>query len=195
LKFDDTDRCRNAVSFIRGIIVRTWWLTNTRLGDMLVRRMLAIVGPDTDLTNDEVHQAADGLRQAGFSPAWTKTAVLVGTGADVTLARYRQTMSCYLPVYREIEKQIDRFLLDKKDVAALDFMTQEPFRVPGYADSNYVLPADTQPPPPPLLFDTSVPDSQVGTARPKELSPPHTRREIPNAKPQAPDTGDGPTRK
>jgi hypothetical protein len=184
LKYDDADRCRNAVTLVRGIMIRTWWLAGTRLGDMILQRMLAIVGSDTDLTPDEIHEIADGLRGAGFSPAWTRTAVLVSEGAEVTLTRYNQTLSCYLPVYREIERQVDRFLLDKKEVQALDFMSQEPFRVPGYFDSNYVVPVDSADSVAPLPFDTTGMDTQVKSTRLKELGRPQQRPETTSAKPQ-----------
>jgi hypothetical protein len=182
LKYDDADRCRNAVSLVRGIMIRAWWLAGTRLGDLILQRLLAIVGPDTDLTPDEIHEVAEGLREVGFSPTWIKTAVLVSEGADVTLTRYNQVLSCYLPVYREIEKQVDRFLLDKKEVQALDFMTQEPFRVPGYFDSNYVTPVDTLDSIRPLPFDTTGMDTQVKSTRLRELGQPSRTRETLNPK-------------
>jgi hypothetical protein len=169
LKFDDADRCRNAVSLIRGIMTRTWRLGGTRLGDMIVGRLLAIVGEDTDLTIDEVHQVMDGLRQAGFSPVRTETAVLIGEGADVTLARYNQTLSCYLPAYGEIEKQAARFLMDRKDIDAISFMTQEKFRAPGYLFANYIVPTDSADSLAPLPFDTTGMDSALKSTRLKEL--------------------------
>ena len=157
LQFDDADRCRNAVGLVRAVIGRTWWLTNTRLGDMLIHRLLGIVGTDTDLTADEIDAVASGLRQGGFSPNHIRTAVLVSSGADVTLTRYNQTLSCYLPIYSEIEKQVAAFLLDKDEVKALDFMTQEPFRVPGYFEYNYVTMMDSGPV---LEFETTGLDSK-----------------------------------
>jgi hypothetical protein len=169
LQFDDADRCRNAVSLIRAIMTRAWWLAGTRLGDMVIVRMLAVVGEDTDLNADEVHQVIDGLRNAGFSPVRTETAVLVAAGADVTLARYNQTLSCYLPAYGEIEKQAARFLMDKRDVEALNFMTQEKFRAPGYLFENYVVPTDSADSLTPLPFDTVGMDTQLKTTRLKEL--------------------------
>ena len=177
LKYDDADRCRNAVSLVRGIMIRAWWLAGTRLGDLILQRLLAIVGPDTDLTPDEIHEVAEGLREVGFSPTWIRTAVLVSEGTDVTLTRYNQTLSCYLPVYREIEKQTDRFLLDKKEVQALDFMSQEPFRVPGYFDSSYVTPVDSTESVVPLPFDTTGMDTQVVRTRLKELGTPRPAKE------------------
>jgi hypothetical protein len=168
LKFDDADRCRNAVSLIRAVLARMWWLGGTRLGDMVVGRLLAAVGSDTDLTLDEVRQLAGDLRQAGFSPVKTGTAVLVSEGARVTLTRYNMTLSCCLPVYGEIEKQIERFLLDKQDVAALDFMTQEKFRAPGYLFADYAAPSDSTDTLS-LPFDTTGMDTQVKATRLKEL--------------------------
>jgi len=168
LKFDDADRCRNAVSLIHGVMERTWWLGGTRLGDMVIARLLAIVGEDTDLTVNEVHQVADGLRRVGFSPVKTGGAVLVGEGAEVTLARYNMTLSCYLPAYGEIAKQVERFLLDKKDVAALDFMTQEKYSAPGYLFANYVVPSDSADSLA-LPFDTAGMDTQVKSTLLKEL--------------------------
>ena len=135
---------------------------------MVIGRMLAIVGEDTDLSTDEVHQVTNGLRRAGFSPAKTETAVLVGEGADVTLTRYNQTMSCYLPAYGEIEKQAARFLMDKKDVDAISFMTQEKFRAPGYLFAGYVVPTDSADSLA-LPFDTTGMDTQVRATRLKEL--------------------------
>lgn len=186
LKFDDADRCRNAVSLTRGVMERTWWLGGTRLGDMVVARLLTIVGEDTDLTADEVHQVIDGLRRAGFSPVKTGNAVLVGEGAEVTLARYHMTLSCYLPAYGEIAKQVDRFLLDKEGVAALDFMTQEEFRAPGYLFANYVVPPDSVDSLA-LPFDTVGMDTQLKATRLKELgaakahdrNPPMTSDRVP----------------
>jgi anionic cell wall polymer biosynthesis LytR-Cps2A-Psr (LCP) family protein len=169
LAFDDADRCRNAVSLIRAIMVRTWRLGRTRLGDIVIGRLLGIVGSDTDLTLDEVRELTDGLRRAGFRPGRIETAVLVGEGADVTLARYNQTLSCYLPVYAEIEKQAARFLKDDRSVDALDFMTQEKFRAPGYLFENYVVPADSADTMPPLPFDTTGMDTQLKSTRLKEL--------------------------
>ena len=191
LKFDDADRCRNAVALISGMMARTWWLGGTRLGDMVLGRLLAIVGEDTDLTIDEVHQIIDGLRRAGFTPVRTGTAVLVAEGAEVTLARYDMTLSCYLPVYGEIEKQAERFLLDRQDVAALTFMTQEKFRAPGYLFANYVVPSDSADSLA-LPFDTAGMDSQVISTRLKELgrAKGHDRNPpgIPDRVPSQPDT-------
>lgn len=168
LKFDDVDRCRNAVALIRGVMERTWWLGETRLGDMVIARVLAIVGEDTDLTVNEVHQVVGGLRRSGFSPVKTGTAVLIGEGAEVTLARYDMTLSCYLPAYGEIAKQVDRFLLDKEDVAALAFMTQEKYSAPGYLLADYVVPSDSADSLA-LPFDTTGMDSQLKATRLKEL--------------------------
>jgi hypothetical protein len=189
LKFDDADRCRNAVGLVRAIVKQTWWLAGTRLGDHLVRRILAIVGPDTDLTRDEIARIIDGLRVARFEPDAIRTAVLVSAGAEVTLNRYKETLSCYLPVYYEIEKQADHFLRDRDDVAALDFMTQQDFRYPAYLDDNYVAPADSAPPAP---ADTEHFDSVRGPARDRPDSAPSRPERSEGAfspEPARPDSG------
>ncbi len=184
LEFDDADRCRHALSLVRGVVNRTWWLGNTRLGDMLIHRLLAIVGSDTDLTEDEIHQVIADLRLAGFKPEWTKTAVLVSEGTDVTLTRYDQTLSCYLPAYREIEKQVDHYLFDKKDVAALDFMSNERFRVPNYFESTYVLPIDTIDSASLRALDTVSRDTHVISRKLKEFDRARRQTKAPSPKPQ-----------
>lgn len=145
LRYDDLDRCRNAVALVRAVAIGTWRFAGTRAGDELLRRLLAIVGEDTDLTLDEVRRLQDKLRAAGFRPAAIQGAVLVSEGRPVTLRRYELTLSCYLPIYDEIEKQRRRFLLDSLDVAALDFMTQQEYRWPGYMTVDYdsIAPPDT----------------------------------------------------
>ncbi len=167
LPFDDVDRCRNAVTLVKQIICRTWWLANTRLGDGLLRRVLAVLGPDTDLTGPEVNQIAGQLRRAGFQPAAIRPAVLVGYGADVTLNRYGMTLSCYLPVYREIEKQARAFLHDEAELDALDFMTQQNFSVPAYVTADHVLPVSDSGDR--LPFDTTGMDSATLATRLAEL--------------------------
>ncbi len=144
---DDIDRCRNNLLFVRSVINRVWWLADTRLGGLFIKRVLQMVGDDTDLTVEEIGQVVYGLKQAGFSPARIQTAVLVGEGIMVTLERYGETLWCYLPAYREIRKQADRFLRDQDTVSALDFMTRQKFSAPGYLFENYVtgLPAESPP--------------------------------------------------
>ena len=119
--------------------------------------------------------------------------MLVGEGAEVTLTRYNQTFSCYLPVYGEIEKQVARFLLDKEEAQALDFMTQEKFRAPGYLFANYATPVDSADSLAPLPFDTAGMDSQLKATRLKEFgealghdrNPPEISDRVPNLTPDS----------
>jgi anionic cell wall polymer biosynthesis LytR-Cps2A-Psr (LCP) family protein len=138
LKDDDIDRTRNNLVLVKALVEQLWWLGNTRLGDAMVRRVLDIVGKDTDLTAEEVQALVSGLRYAGFQPSGISLAVLAGQGADVTMERYGLTLSCYLPAYHEVERQADRFLRDDT-VSALDFMTVQDFHGPGYLYENYVV--------------------------------------------------------
>jgi anionic cell wall polymer biosynthesis LytR-Cps2A-Psr (LCP) family protein len=146
LKDDDVDRTRNNLVLVKALVERLWWLGNTRLGDAMLHRVLGIVGKDTDLTAEEVEALVSGLRYAGFQASGISLAVLVGEGADVTMERYGLTLACYLPAYREIEKQADRFLRDDT-VSALDFMTRQEYRAPGYLFADYAttVPAESMP--------------------------------------------------
>jgi hypothetical protein len=56
-------------------------------------------------------------------------------------------------------------------------MTQEPFRVPYYVDSNYVTAVDSTDTVAPLPFDTAGMDTQLKSTRLKELGA--TRKESP----------------
>ena len=156
---DDIDRCRNDLLLVRAILGRTWWLADTRLGEITLRRILRIVGNDTDLTLEELLAIAATLNANRFEPAEIRTAVLAGEGAEVTLTRYNTTLFCYLPAYGEIRRQAARYLLDEDDVEAIDFMTRERFPAPGYLFANYVLDTLTQ----------VLPDSTDEVSRRREL--------------------------
>jgi len=145
LRYDDLDRCRNAVTLIRAVARRTWRFAGTRLGDLLLARLFAIIGTDTDLTLDEVQRLADALLQTGFHPAKIELAVLVSEGRMVWLNRYHMRLSCYLPQYEEIGRQVDYYLRDRLEIKALSFMTQEAYRSPWYYFVNYdsIPPADS----------------------------------------------------
>ncbi len=139
LTYDDLDRCRNTLNFIKTIALRLWRLADTRIADILLQRLFAIIGPDTDLTYSETKQLISQLRHQKFTPDRIRTAVLVSEGRPVTLDRYAMTLSCYLPIYPEMEKQIAYFLHDRDSVSALDFMTQQRYFWPGYMIQNYDL--------------------------------------------------------
>lgn len=137
LRYDDLDRCRNGLALLRAVVQRAWRLTRTRLGDALISRILAIVGPDTDLTRPETDAIIAELHAGGFRPESLATAVLVSEGRMLWLNRHGAELSVYLPHLEEIERQADRFLRDRPDAAALDFMTQQPYRWPWYFAVDY----------------------------------------------------------
>ena len=64
-------------------------------------------------------------------------------------------------------------------MAALDFMTQEKFRAPGYLFADYVTPAASADSLPPLPFDTAGMDTQLKSTRMKELGRVRTQRQSP----------------
>ncbi|MGB9743019.1 MAG: LCP family protein [candidate division WOR-3 bacterium] len=139
LKYDDLDRCRNTLNFIKTIVWRLWPLTGTRAGDLLIKRFFAIIGTDTDLSPAEAKYLLSRLRQNRFTPDRMELVVLVSEGRPVTLDRYTMTLSCYLPIYPEMEKQVRRYLADDDRVKALDFMTQQPYAWPDYLTREYDL--------------------------------------------------------
>ncbi|MEO0085295.1 MAG: LCP family protein [candidate division WOR-3 bacterium] len=137
LRYDDLDRCRNGLTLLRAIVLRAWRFTRTRFGDALLSRVLSIVGPDTDLTRSEIDAVIAELNAGGFRPSSLETAVLVSEGRMLWLNRYGAELSVYLPHLEEIERQTDRFLRDRTDVRALDFMTQQHYHWPWYFGVNY----------------------------------------------------------
>lgn len=147
---DDIDRSRNNVRIIAAVLARTWWLADTRAGRSVVRRLLTILGDDTDLTYDEIRQVIWGLKHASWHPRELRAAVLVGEGMDINLNRYSAVLSCYLPAYREVRRQVKRFLEDEDDTEAVDFMTRQPYAAPAYL-------FEPRPAPPPA--GTPAPDS------------------------------------
>lgn len=139
LTYDDLDRCRNTLNLIKTIATRLWRFAGTRIADIIFKRVFFILGTDTDLTFLETRQLISQLHHQKFTPECIQTAVLVSEGKPVTLDRYAATLSCYLPIYPEIEKQIDYYLKDNESIPALDFMTQQPYPSPAYLNQNYDL--------------------------------------------------------
>ncbi|MEO0021788.1 MAG: LCP family protein [candidate division WOR-3 bacterium] len=139
LKYDDLDRCRNALNFIRSAAGRLWFVSGTRAGELLIDQFFRTVGTDTDLTPAEARYLFGMLRKNRFTPGKLRLAVLVSEGRPVTLDRYMITLSCYLPIYPEMERQIRHFLRDEDTVPALDFMTQQHYSWPWYMTRNYDL--------------------------------------------------------
>ncbi len=139
LKYDDLDRCRNALNFIKAAVGRLWFLSGTRAGELLIDQFFKTVSTDTDLTPAEARYLLGMLRKKRFTPRQLRLAVLVSEGRPVTLDRYAMTLSCYLPIYPEVERQICHFLKDEDTVSALDFMTQERYSWPKYMTRNYDL--------------------------------------------------------
>jgi len=139
LKYDDLDRCRNTLNLIKTVAIRLWPLIGTRIGDFLLDQTFTVLGTDIDLTPVEAKYLLGYLRQKQFSPQKINLAVLVSEGRPVTLDRYEMTLSCYLPIYPEIARQVEHFLMGNDTVPALDFMTQQHYSWPAYMMANYNL--------------------------------------------------------
>lgn len=175
LRYDDLDRCRNALKLIRTVATGLWRLAGTRTAEYLLKQAFAIIGEDTNLNPDEALRLVDALRQNGFHPSRIESAVLVSEGRPVTLWRYDMNLSCYLPHYPEIEKQVKRYLLDSLNIPALHFMTQQHYHWPDYMTTDYVLlnPADSLAPRPEssLALDSARLATRLAELRAQGLNP------------------------
>jgi anionic cell wall polymer biosynthesis LytR-Cps2A-Psr (LCP) family protein len=141
---DDLDRSRHSVLFVKTIVQRLWKKLDNRFASWLAGQMLNLLGGDTDVTADDLQYIVGGLRRGKFSPDSIETAVMIGVEAPVTLYSYGQTLSCCLPVYGEIEKQVDFYLRDRLETTAFSFMEQnQKIPWPGYVFGDYDLMPDT----------------------------------------------------
>lgn len=135
---DDIDRSRHSVLFVKTVFQRLWPKLNGRFLAWLMPKALALLGRDTDVTPEDMDYIIRELRARHFAPDSTETAVLIGYAAPVTLWSYGQTLSCYLPNYEEVDRQVDYYLKGKRDVPAPSFMDQsQKIRWPGYCFQNY----------------------------------------------------------
>jgi anionic cell wall polymer biosynthesis LytR-Cps2A-Psr (LCP) family protein len=149
---DDIDRSRHSVLFVKTVIQRLWPKLSNKFTSWLLPQVLSLIGADTDLASDDVQYVMTELRTRRFAPDSIETAVLIGAGAPVTLWSYGQTLSCYIPNYGEIEKQVDYYLKDRRDVPAFSFMEQnQKIPWPGYCFDSYDFMPET------VAVDTTSP--------------------------------------
>ena len=135
---DDLDRSRHSVLFVKTIVQRLWPRLNNRFLSALAPPAFGLIGPDTDLSTDDLHYIISELQHVKLNPDSIETAVLIGEEGPVTLWSYGQTLSCCLPNYEEIERQVAYYLRDQRNVPAFSFMEQtQKIRWPGYVFEDY----------------------------------------------------------
>lgn len=135
---DDLDRSRNSVLFVKTVVQRLWKRLGNRLLNRLLPEILTLLGPDTDLTADDIRSIIARLRQRRFNPDSIETAVLIGNPAPVTIWKYGQTLSCCLPCYEENTRQVAYYLKDQRHVKTFSFMEQnQKIHWPRYVFENY----------------------------------------------------------
>jgi hypothetical protein len=141
---DDFDRSRHALLFVKTVLERLWPRLDGRFLQWVLSQGLLIMGHDTDMSPDDMQYVIQQLRSRRFVPDSIETAVLIGAGAPVTLAKYGQTLSCCLPAWNEVEKQVDFYVRDRREVQALSFMAEEQkIHWPDYVFADYDLMPDT----------------------------------------------------
>ncbi len=136
-KRDDIDRGRNSLIFIKLATENLWGLLSKPIFRAnLVKGVMKIIGKDTDLTFDDIMYILSHLKQNGFKPSSLQMATLIGFAAPVYLHRYQEVLSCYLPVYPEIKKQIAHFIFESEEKAK-SYLEDEPFHLPSYLLRTY----------------------------------------------------------
>ena len=150
---DDLDRSRHAMLFVKTVLQRLWPKLDSRFMQWLLPQGLQMLGSDTDLSPDDLQYIIQRMKSQFMKPDSIETALLVGAGAPVTLWEYQQTLSCCIPAWNEVEKQVDFYLRDKRNVEAVSFMEEDQkIRWPGYVFENYDFMPDT------LVADTTNPE-------------------------------------
>ncbi|MEO0107737.1 MAG: LCP family protein [candidate division WOR-3 bacterium] len=143
---DDIDRSRHSLLFIKAVVQRLWSKLSAPAQQIVLPRVLNLLGNDTDLSSGDIRYVIRELKARRFNPDSIELAVLVGNPSPVTLWDYGQTLSCYLPAWNVIERQVDHFLRDRLDIAAPTFMEQDQkIRWPGYVFADYDLLAKLAP--------------------------------------------------
>jgi hypothetical protein len=141
---DDFDRSRHALLFVKTVLERLWPRLEGKFLQWVLSQGLLIMGHDTDMSPDDMQYVIQQLRSRRFIPDSIEDAVLIGAGSPVTLAKYGQTLSCCLPAWNEVEKQVDFYIRDQRDVQALSYMEEEQkVHWPDYVFADYDLMPDT----------------------------------------------------
>uniref|UniRef100_A0A7C3Z3X7 Cell envelope-related transcriptional attenuator domain-containing protein n=1 Tax=candidate division WOR-3 bacterium TaxID=2052148 RepID=A0A7C3Z3X7_UNCW3 len=142
-RHDDIDRGRNSLIFIKEVWENLWPVAkNEMIREEIARNVMKVIRNDTDLTLDDINYIIENLAQRNFNPKEIGLSTLIGYQAPVYLNRYKEVLSCYLPIYSEIEKQIAHFIFEEEREAK-SYMEDEPFSLPAYVLRNY-CPVGTQ---------------------------------------------------
>ncbi len=136
-KRDDIDRGRNSLIFIKTIAENIWPIVSKPIfREDIIRGVMKIIGENTDLTFEDIIYILSSLAEKGFSPNNILMATLIGYQAPVYLNRYNEILSCYLPIYSEIRRQVAHFIFESDD-SVKSYMEDEPIKLPAYVLRRY----------------------------------------------------------
>ncbi|MEO0088108.1 MAG: LCP family protein [candidate division WOR-3 bacterium] len=141
---DDIDRSRNSLFFIKYISEKIYPQINLLNLAIFKKIFWEVFEGATDLTDDDLTKIFVELKEKNFDPKNIELGVMIGYQAYVYLNRFSKNLSCYLPIYEEIEKQIEYFIYDSTKVSPKFYLDdREKFFIPEYVKKDYTFPLDT----------------------------------------------------
>lgn len=141
---DDIDRSRNSLFFIKYVSEQIYPQINPLNLPIFKKIFWEIFEGATNLTDDDINKILIELKEKNFNPKDIELGVMIGYQADVYLNRFSQNLSCYLPIYEEIEKQIKYFIYDSINITPKFYLSdKEKFFIPDYVRKDYALSLDT----------------------------------------------------
>lgn len=141
---DDIDRSRNSLFFIKDVCEKIYPQIDPLNFPILKKIFWEVFKKATDLTEDDINKILVELKEKKFDPKNIELGVMIGYQSDVYLNRFSQNLSCYLPIYEEIEKQIKYFIYDSTNIIPKFYLNdKEKFFIPEYVKKNYALSLDT----------------------------------------------------
>ncbi|MCS7250221.1 MAG: LCP family protein [candidate division WOR-3 bacterium] len=141
--YDDIDRSRNSLFFIKYLCEKIYPQINP-LNFLVFKKIFwEVFKGATNLNEDDINKIFIELKEKNFDPKDIELGVMIGYQANVYLNRFSQTLSCYLPIYEEIEKQIKYFIYDSTNISPKFYLSNnESFFIPEYVKRDYAFSFD-----------------------------------------------------
>ena len=141
---DDIDRSRNSLFFIKNLTQKIYPQINWLNYPIFKKIFWEIFKGNTNLTDDDINKIFTQLKEKNFNPNNMELGVMIGYQKIVYLNRFSKHLSCYLPIYEEIEKQIKYFIYDSTNISPKFYLSDsEKFLIPQYVTKDYTLAVDT----------------------------------------------------
>ncbi len=142
---DDIDRSRNSLFFIKYLCEKIYPQVNPINFPIFKKIFWEVFQGATNLTDSDINKIFIELKEKNFEPQKDiELGVMIGYQANVYLNRFSQKLSCYLPIYEEIEKQIKYFIYDSINITPKFYLDdKERFFIPEYVRKDYTLFLDT----------------------------------------------------